>query len=435
MFMSTTVLHAPASGDNAPARLHLTADTTSKTTSYVSAETEPLISVIVPVHNTGAFLVDAVKSVVAQTYPHLELILVDDASSDELTLKLLAAYEQVDVLTPDNFAQVIVGIELPSLAVVGKQPQEIVAVNEALKQRVSMNTATAAKTQVQIRVMHAATNQGAGGCRNMGIRASKGVYLLFLDADDLFAPQLIEHVYKAKMRSGAEIVFFSNHNFSYDPDCDLSLETHRVDLTADKLLSHEEIIKEHRLYTASYTAWGGLFKRQVLLEHKLFFASQVIFEDADWVVRLLLNTKSIYYTPFDGYWRLLHASQSTVVGARGARAVEAGDMVQRMAQDIKGSPYYDQARNSCIEMAIGLVGYLARKIKGDTPNKKQILQELFSRVASALEMLDAPVSRNPSWIYMQWHHLGYKLPWLSANARSNHRAAAHMAHHYLRYCK
>lgn len=427
--MSNTV---PTAKEEMVNNAHESAVATTITTTSNAAEL-PLISVIVPVYNTGAYLVDAVKSVVAQTYPNLELILVDDASTDELTLKLLSAYEQVCILTADNIDKVSSNIELPSLAAYGVLPKEIVAVNDALKQRVSMIPDIT--TQVQIHVLHSATNQGAGEVRNIGMRASKGDYLLFLDADDLFAPQLIEHVYKTKLRTGAELVFFGNHNFSYDLDCDLSLDANNVAVTANQLLSCVDIIKDQKLYKVSYTPWGVMFPRQVIFEHNLFFASHVIFEDADWVVRMVLVAKSIYYTPFEGYGRLMHATQLTAVDYRGARVVNAGDMLQRMAKDIKASPYYALARNSCIELALDLFGYWAKKLKADTPNKKQVLQELFSRMSVALDMLGASVSSKPSWFYMQWHHIGYKLPWLSADSRSNHHAAARMARLYLRYCK
>ena len=404
------------------------------TTTSVDAAALPLISVIVPVYNTGAYLVDAVKSIVAQTYPHLELIIVNDASTDELTLDLLSAYEQVDVLTRDNIDQITANIKLTSsCAAPGMLPIEIIAVNEALKQRDSMISGTS--TQVQVRVVHVATNQGLGGVRNVGMKASTGTYLLFLDSDDLFAPLLIEHLYKIKLRTGADMVFFNNHNFSYDLDCDLSIGRNLLRVTANKLLSCADIIKEQKLYSVCYTAWGSLFSRQVVFDHNIFSAPHVICEDSDWVVHMLLNSNSIYYTPFEGYWRLMHAAQMTATDFHSERMVNAGDMLQRMAKDLRGSPYYGVARNSCVARALTVFLNGIHNIREEHPNKKQIRQELFARVAKALSMLDVPVSRKPSGLYMQWHHLLSKLPWLSESARMNHFAAARMARLYRRYCK
>ena len=404
--------------------------TNQPTTSDVASL--PLISVIVPVYNTGAYLVDAVKSVVAQTYPHIELIIVNDASTDELTLNLLSAYEQVDILTADNVAQVTADIELPSLAVYGVPPKEISAINEALEKRYFMLPDM--PTQVRVKVVHAATNQKLGGARNLGTRACTGDYLLYLDSDDLLAPQLIEHVYKTKQGSGADLVFFGNHNFSYDPDCDLSLNSNNAGVPANKLLSREAIISEQKLYDVYYTAWGCFFSRHMIFDYNNFFAAHVLFEDSDWVVRMVLNSKSIYYTPFEGYWRLMHAAQLTAVDYRGARVLFAGDMMQRMAKDIKASSYYDLARKSCMERLFTLFEYGASNLKADTPNKKQVIHELIARLAGALEVLDVPVSSKPSRLYMKWHHIGYKLPWLSAYNRLSHYTAVRLARLYRRYC-
>lgn len=96
----------------------------------------PLVSVIVPTYNRAALLQQTVESVLAQTYPNIELIVVDDGSTDE---------------TP-----------------------------EMLKQY--------AGRLVHIRKQ----NEGGTAARNTGIQAVHGEYLNFLDHDDIFLPTKIE---------------------------------------------------------------------------------------------------------------------------------------------------------------------------------------------------------------------------------------------------
>lgn len=98
----------------------------------------PKVSVIIPCFNQGQFVDEAVASVLAQTYRDFEIIVVNDGSTDEATNRKLAAYD------------------CP-----------------------------------QVRVLHTA-NQGAAGARNVGIAASKGDYLLPLDADDRIAATYLE---------------------------------------------------------------------------------------------------------------------------------------------------------------------------------------------------------------------------------------------------
>lgn len=96
------------------------------------AETaRPLISVIIPVHNGDSFIAEAIESVFAQDYRPLELIVVDDGSTDRTR-------------------EIVKGFPLANL-----QEQ---------------------------------SHQGAGVARNAGVRAAKGDLIAFLDADDLWMP-------------------------------------------------------------------------------------------------------------------------------------------------------------------------------------------------------------------------------------------------------
>lgn len=90
-------------------------------------EAQPLVSVIIPCYNHGRFLAEAIQSVKSQTHSNVEIIVVDDGSSD--------------------------------------------------------NTETVAKSHGGVTYIYQA-NQGLSAARNTGIRNSKGEFLIFLDADD-----------------------------------------------------------------------------------------------------------------------------------------------------------------------------------------------------------------------------------------------------------
>lgn len=100
---------------------------------------KPLVSVIVPAYNAGVFLHRTVESVLRQSYANWELILVNDGSQDN-TLAIARAYADKD----------------PRIRVVDQ------------------------------------LNQGESGSRKNGLRAAKGEWVLFLDADDLFGETTIE---------------------------------------------------------------------------------------------------------------------------------------------------------------------------------------------------------------------------------------------------
>ena len=100
---------------------------------------EPLISIIMPSYNQGPYLAEALDSVLAQTYPHWECIIVDDGSQDN-TAEVAKAY-------------------------CAKDPRIHYIYQE---------------------------NSGVSNARNNGISQSKGEYILPLDGDDKIAPTFLE---------------------------------------------------------------------------------------------------------------------------------------------------------------------------------------------------------------------------------------------------
>ena len=94
------------------------------------------VSVVIPAYNHARYLAAAIDSALAQTYAPVELIVVDDGSTDD-TPRVLAAYgDRIRVI---------------------RQP-----------------------------------NQGAGAARNAGLAASRGEYVAFLDSDDIWLPRKLE---------------------------------------------------------------------------------------------------------------------------------------------------------------------------------------------------------------------------------------------------
>jgi glycosyltransferase involved in cell wall biosynthesis len=110
---------------------------TSKANTEESQSTE-LVSVIIPAYNVAHYIGETLDSVFAQTYPHLEVIVVNDGSPDTSELeKVLEPYrDRIVYLTQEN--------------------------------------------------------RGLSGARNTGLRAAKGALVALLDADDLWLPSYVE---------------------------------------------------------------------------------------------------------------------------------------------------------------------------------------------------------------------------------------------------
>ncbi len=103
-------------------------------------ESQPLVSVIMPCYNMASFVSDSIKSVIAQTYPHWELLIVDDASTDK-TVNIIESYAQI---------------------------------------------------HSRIRFTIKKQNSGIADTRNQCIQMAQGQFLAFLDADDIWHPEKLE---------------------------------------------------------------------------------------------------------------------------------------------------------------------------------------------------------------------------------------------------
>ncbi|MFC4261269.1 glycosyltransferase family 2 protein [Ferruginibacter yonginensis] len=121
--------------------------------------TTALVSVIIPCYNQGAFVMDALASVAAQTYVHWEAIVVNDGSTDAATVALLAE------------------LQFP-----------------------------------QTRVLHT-SNMGLAQARNNGIAEAKGTYILPLDADDTIASTYIEKAVAQFEKHPTTILVYSKAAF------------------------------------------------------------------------------------------------------------------------------------------------------------------------------------------------------------------------------
>ena len=105
----------------------------------------PLVSVVIPAYNAERWVAECIGSVVAQTYPHWECILVDDGSTDG-----------------------------------------------TLAQAEGMKEACGGRLTVLRKA-----NGGAASARNVGLAAAKGDYVVFVDADDLMLPRELEFALRA----------------------------------------------------------------------------------------------------------------------------------------------------------------------------------------------------------------------------------------------
>ncbi len=187
----------------------------------------PKISIVVPVYNVSPYIGNCIDSLLRQTMKDIEIILVDDGSTD--------------------------GSE--------KICDEYVALDE------------------RIRVIHK-QNQGLSCARNDGIKAARAPYLMFVDGDDMVSPGFCEIPYQAAIRNDVALVAFRSYFVKNGKICknNKCIPTGVVDVKT--ALKHSGVTVWNKLYKKELfnkiSFPKGRVYEDVAVTHKFFFAANRI---------------------------------------------------------------------------------------------------------------------------------------------------------------
>lgn len=181
-----------------------------------------LISIIVPVYNVGEYLCECLDSILSQTYQNLEIILVDDGSTDDCP-ELCDSYASKDS---------------------------------------------------RIKVIHQ-VNQGLSAARNKGFEASRGNYIAFVDADDIIFCTYIEKLYSLIIKNNAQIAICSYTRAQNGLD--------EKTVAQEYILTSEKMLKEWhaKRKPIETVVWNKLYSREILknFEHNKIFPEGKTHED------------------------------------------------------------------------------------------------------------------------------------------------------------
>ncbi|MDO4291748.1 MAG: glycosyltransferase family 2 protein [Eubacteriales bacterium] len=202
-----------------------------------------LISVIIPVYNTKVYLEKCVESVCRQSYSELEILLIDDGSTDG---------------------------------------------SPALCDRL-------ARQDARIRVIHKA-NGGLSDARNRGIESSQGGYLFFLDSDDYIAPEALECLY-AKLTETDSDMAMGNFSYVYGEEEDGGAGSPLRDEVLSPDEAYQKLFGEKGHFYVM--ACGKLYRKSIFSE--LRFPKGKLHEDEYMIhhvmgkCRRIVSTKKVVY--------------------------------------------------------------------------------------------------------------------------------------------
>lgn len=228
----------------------------------INSHISPKVSVIIPIYNTDTYLNDALDSICNQTLQDLEIILINDGSTDN-SQQIIEEYAQKD---------------------------------ERIKYCIQ-------------------PNQGQSVARNNGLLLATGDYIYFMDSDDILDLSALEQCYEKCEKEQLDLITFdaetiqdtlnSVGTFNYSRKG--KIDTQRV-WKGVELLHH---VLKHDIFYA--VPWLYFTKHSFLKKVFTGFPAGVIHEDNIFTMQIMLNAQSAFYTPQTFFKRRVRASSTMML--------------------------------------------------------------------------------------------------------------------------
>ena len=216
------------------------------------SQTTPFFSVIMTVYGLERYLADALADVLTQTWRDFEVIIVDDASPDR-------SIEIAHYLADDD---------------------------------------------PRVRFITHEVNKGLSEARNTGMAAARGSWIMFLDGDDRYEPDLLEHVAQVIGESEPDVVIYNHVQEYYDANGRF-LYSNEMELDDAVYVGHDQMgpaVVKLELTTHLGYACIKAYRTEAIRTHDILFENDIpLIEDIVFNVAFLHHANTIATTSYVGY--------------------------------------------------------------------------------------------------------------------------------------
>ena len=221
----------------------------------------PKVSVVLPIYNVEKYLRKCLDSVINQTLKDIEIICVNDCSTDSCETIIREYINKDD----------------------------------------------------RIKLINHKENQGLGSARNSGLLESSAEYVSFIDSDDFVSDNFVEELYNTAIKNDADIVF-TNNIYTVNENNIKPYYHNRLNIWKKKFknsyiegISNFNVNTPEKESTPEYplvVAWNKLYNKSFLTKHKLLYSKYRLAEDVDMFYRLLVYNPKMYYNNNAKYYYL-----------------------------------------------------------------------------------------------------------------------------------
>lgn len=309
------------------------------------------ISVIIPVYNVEKYLRKGLDSVLAQTYKNMEIILVDDGSTDKSS-QICDEYKEKDK---------------------------------------------------RVTVIHK-SNGGLSDARNAGTKIASGKYITYIDSDDIIAMDYIEYLYsliikyKCRMSLCTHTVLFEDgRKIEYGDGTEEVLSSEQC---LDRMLYHEVI---------DTSAWGKLYETK--LAKNILYPKGKLFEDIGTTYLFFINAKKIA-CGYQSKYFYIQRKNSIVSGKFNPHKLDLLEMTDKMSNEVY--EIYPNLESGLLRRRVYARFSTLNQmldIKGYDKERQEIIEFLLNNKKAILKDKRAPKRDKFAMLLISLGYPIYKIGW------------------------
>ena len=219
------------------------------------------ITVIIPAYNAIDYLDESLNSIINQTFTDLEIICVDDGSTDN-TLERLYEYAEKD-------------------------------------------------SRIQV---YTQENQGPGGATNTGLDKATGKYIYLMDADDILDLNALEEFHTIMEEKDVDLIIFPSIDYDedtgkYEKQDYFSMP--EINEAVGDTIFHWRDLSQNLLFKICVTPWSKFYKHDLIKKSNARFPTNTIYQDNPFFWEIIFNTEKIYFYNKFLYTRRTHSASCT----------------------------------------------------------------------------------------------------------------------------
>ena len=270
------------------------------------------ISVVVPAYNAVDYLDEAITSIIDQSFKDLEIICVDDGSTDD-TLERLEEYASRDS---------------------------------------------------RIQVFHQ-ENQGPGGATNTGISKASGKYIYLMDADDALDLNALEELHNIMEERDLDFVIFKAINYDQDTDSYYEIDYYTMpklyECVGDSVFNWRDL--GSKIFKISVTPWSKLYRHEFVKESGAKFPMNLIYQDNIFFYQILFSADRIYFYDKFLYKRRVHSK--SLVNSHNEKSVQAIEIFNLIVKTFMDYGHFEEFKSELYNRKINTCNYRYNLIRDE----------------------------------------------------------------------